>query len=282
MDRCIIITADDFGLCAGVNKAVALAHTKGVLTSASLMANMPNAEEAVSIAKKLPSLGVGLHLNVIQGGPLSKEKLVGCLADSNGRFTYSLPKLLFLASVSARIRKAIRTEFETQIQWLISRGINPTHLDSHKHIHSFPFIYPMVCELARKYGIEKIRRPFEPAGVCRPPWPKPTNRGRAVARKLRITARINRLQNPVFLKNDALLGIAHTGSVSINYYEVVSLHNPFKTVEIMTHPGLTDGLDAMETRLVRQREVEFEALCSDKTKQYFKNSDIKLVHYGNL
>jgi predicted glycoside hydrolase/deacetylase ChbG (UPF0249 family) len=60
MNRCIIITADDFGLCAGVNKAVALAHTKGVLTSAILMANMPNAEEAVSIAKKLPSLGVGL------------------------------------------------------------------------------------------------------------------------------------------------------------------------------------------------------------------------------
>ena len=59
----MIINADDFGLCEGVNKAVFEAHTRGVLTSATIMANMPAVDEAIAIAKKTPSLGVGVHLD---------------------------------------------------------------------------------------------------------------------------------------------------------------------------------------------------------------------------
>ncbi|MGA2094374.1 MAG: ChbG/HpnK family deacetylase, partial [Sedimentisphaerales bacterium] len=71
MDGRLIINADDFGLCRGVNKGIAEAHATGVLTSATLMANMPAAEEAVEIAHKLSNLGVGVHLNLTEGKPLS-------------------------------------------------------------------------------------------------------------------------------------------------------------------------------------------------------------------
>ena len=76
MDKRLVINADDFGLCDGVNRAVAQAHTDGVLTSTTLMANMPAAEEAVKIAKEMPSLGVGIHLNLTEGPPVSKDQSV--------------------------------------------------------------------------------------------------------------------------------------------------------------------------------------------------------------
>ena len=70
MPKKIIINADDFGLCEGVNKGIVKAHTEGVLTSATLMTNMPRADEAVVLTKSLPSLGVGVHLNLTNGWPL--------------------------------------------------------------------------------------------------------------------------------------------------------------------------------------------------------------------
>ena len=76
MNKRIIINADDFGLCKGVNAAVLKAHTEGILTSTTIMANMSAANEAVQIAKKLPNLGVGVHLNLYEGPPVSKDPCV--------------------------------------------------------------------------------------------------------------------------------------------------------------------------------------------------------------
>jgi predicted glycoside hydrolase/deacetylase ChbG (UPF0249 family) len=93
---------------------------------------------------------------------------------------------------------------------------------------------------------------------------------------------MNRLQNRSFFKTEALLGVAHTGNINVNFFRAVSLYNTAATAEAMTHPGYTYDLDASSTRLVKQREVELEALCSEKTKQYFKDAGVKLVHYGRL
>jgi len=95
-------------------------------------------------------------------------------------------------------------------------------------------------------------------------------------------AKINRMQNQDFLKNDAVFGIAHTGKIDVSFFKDVALYNSTRTCEVMTHPGFADGLDADKTRLLHQRKVELEALCSEKTKQYFKDAGVKLVHYGKL
>ena len=88
-------------------------------------------------------------------------------------------------------------------------------------------------------------------------------------------ARINRMQNKDFLKNDALLGIAHTGKIDVNFFKAIALYNSAATVEVMTHPGFVDGLDADKTRLLHQRKVELDAICSEKTKQYLINQKNK-------
>jgi len=282
MEKRIIINADDFGLSEGVNKAVVQAHTDGVLTSATIMANMPAAEEAVEMAKKLPTLGVGVHLNLTEGQPLSKEADVQTLLDASGKFACSPTKLAFFSLAGAKRRSAIRTELAAQIQSVVDKGLKPTHLDSHKHIHSFPTIFSIVCELARRFGIPAIRWPFEPKELSRMPWPLPGQGGKKRAGLIRTMAKINYVQNSAFLKNDALLGVAHTGRIDVSFFRAVALYNSAPTAEVMTHPGLTDGLDPAKTRLVQQRKVELQALCSEKTKQYFKDAGIKLVHYGQL
>jgi len=290
MERKIIINADDFGLCDGVNRAVVQAHTQGVLTSTTIMANMPAARQAVELAKQLPTLGVGVHLNLFEGKPISKDPCVDCLLNTYGEFTYSPCHLSFLSVINRKIRSAIATELAAQIQWAVDNGIKPTHLDSHKHIHSFPAIYPIVCELAKSFKIAAIRWPFEPKQVCQKPssarrmagWPPPSKGGKKRAAIVRTMAIINRKQNPIFLKTQAVLGIAHTGKIDIDFLKTAALQDFAEAVEIITHPGFIDGLDKIKTRLIHERKMELDALCDKITRQYFKDAAVKLVHYGQL
>ena len=281
MDKRIIINADDFGLCDGVNKAVAQAHTEGVLTSATIMANMPAAKKAAKMAQKMPTLGVGVHLNLFEGRPVSKDNCIECLLNADGRFAFS-PLVLSLLSIGRhKIRNAIRTELAAQIQWVIDNGLAPTHLDSHKHIHSFPAIFPIVCELARRFKIAAVRFTLEPEELSQMPWPLPKEGGRKRAGRLRTVAKINRIQNPYFLKTNAFLGVAHMGKIDVNFFKAVTLYNSAATAEVMTHPGLV-GDESDKVRLMHHQRVELEALCSKRTKQYFQDAGIKLVHYGEL
>lgn len=261
---------------------MAQAHSDGVLTSATIMTNMPAAEEAVKIAEEMPTLGVGVHLNLTEGPPISKEECISCLLNADGLFAGSLVKLSLLSLAGHKVREAIRTELAAQIQWVIDHGLKPTHLDSHKHIHAFPALFSIICQLARRFGIRAVRWLFEPKELSRIPWPLTGEDGRVRAQKVRFMARINRLQNRDFLKNDALLGIAHTGRIDANFFKAVALYNSAKTAEVMTHPGYIDGLDPEKTRLIHQRKVELEALCSEKTRQYFEDAGIELVNYGQL
>ena len=282
MDKRLVINADDFGLCDGVNKAVAQAHTDGVLTSTTIMANMPAAKEAVKIAKEMPGLGVGVHLNLTEGSAVSKDQSVRCMLNITGQFAYSPAKLSFLSVTGAKIRNAIRTELAAQIQWVIDNGIKPTHLDSHKHIHIFPAIFSIVCELARRFEIAAVRWSFEPKELMRMPWPLPSEGGRKRAKLIRTMAGINRLQNSKLLKTDALLGVAHMGKIDVNFFKAVALYNPAATAELMTHPALADDSDQNQARLLYKRKAEFDALCSERTKQYLEDGSIELVHYGQL
>jgi len=291
MERKIIINADDFGLCDGVNRAVVQAHTQGILTSTTIMANMPAAPQAIELARQLPTLGVGVHLNLSEGKPVSKDPCVNCLLDTDGQFAYS-PLILSILSVAKRkIRNAIATELAAQIQWVINNDLKPTHLDSHKHIHNFPAIFPIVCELAKNFRIAAIRWPFEPKEVSHKPWPPnvsvggwppPGEEGRRRAGIIRIMANINRRQNPAFFKTQAVLGIAHTGRINVDFLKAAIINSRAETTEIITHPGFIDGLDPTKTRLVQQRKMELDALCDKEIRQYFKDAAVKLIHYGQI
>jgi chitin disaccharide deacetylase len=282
MERRLIINADDFGLCESVNKGIVEAHTKGVLTSTTLMANMPHADHAVELAKSTPTLGLGVHLNLTAGKPLCQDSSIKLILDSQGHFALSPGKLALASLITGKVRTAIETELASQIQWLIDKGIKPTHLDSHKHIHCFPSIFPIICRLAKHFNIPAIRYAGEPTYVSQLPWPLTDRESRKRASLVRTMAKINRWQNSAFFKTDAMFGINHVGRINTVFLRAVSLYNTASTAEVMTHPGYTYDLDTTTTRLVKQREVEIEGLCSEKTKQSFKEAGIKLIHYGQL
>ncbi len=278
----LIVNADDFGLCEGVNRAVKRAHTEGILTSATIMVGMGGATGAVELARETPTLGVGVHLNLFDNVPISKDQRVKILLDANGRFGLSLGRLAIRSMFSKPVRQAIEIELAAQIQWVIDNGIKPTHLDSHKHLHAFPFIYPVIVRLAERFGIGAIRWPFEPARLSGGDWPSPEKGGKTRAHIVRMMARINRRQNSTFIKNDVFLGVAHTGKIDVDFWQQVA-KNPFAgVVEVMTHPGFIEGLDPRRTRLIEQRQIELEALCSEEVRKSLSDADIELTHYGKL
>jgi len=278
----LIVNADDFGLCEGVNRAVKQAHTEGILTSATIMAGMPAAAQAVQLAREMPALGVGVHLNLFDASPVSEDKRIKVLLNSNGEFALSLGRLALKSMLSKPVREAIEIELAAQIQWVIDNGIKPTHLDSHKHFHAFPLIYPVIVSLAKRFNIAAIRWPFEPARLSSPDWPSPSKGGRTRARIVSIMAKINRWQNNKFIKNDMFLGVAHTGKIDADFWQQVAKNSFRGIVEVMTHPGFVDGLDQVRTRLIEQRQVELEALCSEETKKNLTEANIELTHYGKL
>jgi len=281
MAKQLIINADDFGFCRGINRAVAQAHNRGILTSATLMAGAGAAEEAVEIARQTPTLGVGVHLNLLDGRPVSRPDGIGTLLNARGEFALSVSKLALTSLLSKRLRNAVETELAAQIEWVLARRIKPTHLDSHKHIHAFATIWPIVCRLARRFDIPAVRWPWEPPWTANAP-PATDKSDRKRARTVRNMAKVCRCIDATFIKNQCLFGLVHTGRIDGEFWSVLVGKMPPGPAEVMTHPGYAEGLDATKTRLIAQRLVELEAMCSDRTKKLIKDAGIELTHYGKL
>jgi predicted glycoside hydrolase/deacetylase ChbG (UPF0249 family) len=122
-----IINADDFGASIGINRGIIEAHTEGVLTSASLMINMPGAEEAVEHSAAHPDLSIGLHVN----------------------FTNEGDPVIDITDV-----KVAKDELSKQYQLFLDlMGRSPTHLDSHHNVHRMPDLLPLFLELAEEQDV---------------------------------------------------------------------------------------------------------------------------------
>ena len=123
----LIINADDFGRTRGINYGIVEAMKNGVLSSTTIMMNMPYAEHAVNLAKKEGITSIGVHLTFIE----KWISLGKTLVDEHGVFK-KYPELMAEADV-----EEIKTEMRTQIDKLISMGVKPTHLDGHHHVHLY-------------------------------------------------------------------------------------------------------------------------------------------------
>lgn len=155
----LIVNADDFGYSEAVNGAIINAFESSLLTSTSLMVNMPGFDHAVGLIRRHSLLQgkVGLHLNLTEGFPLSNAiKDCSAFCGEDGRLTYRRhERSLFYLGRKERV--AVYNEFRMQLERLLATGIRPMHLDSHHHLHTEWAIAPLVCRLARNYGIRRIR-----------------------------------------------------------------------------------------------------------------------------
>ncbi len=273
MTTSLIINADDFGFSPGITDGIIDAHRHGILTSTTLMANMPDTLRAMALAGENPDLGVGIHLGLTQGRPITSN--LCSLVDGQGNFCRGLPTLLAKVSISGRARREVQREWAAQIEFTMAHKIIPTHLDSHKHIHHWPPLAKITIELSRSYNIGFIRCAREvsiPGYKTRPAYTVLAHL--AAGLQPRITAAGSRT-------TDWFFGLSATGNMSTQTWQALLQHLPPGTGEVMVHPGNPVGLTRQHTRLLAERSLEQDALVDAAVKARCTALGVKLVHYGN-
>jgi predicted glycoside hydrolase/deacetylase ChbG (UPF0249 family) len=221
----LIVNADDFGLSDGVNRGIFETAERGILTSASLMVRQPAAAAAAAYARKAPRLSIGLHLDL-------------------GEWVYRNDEWVPLYSVvSTEDAEAVAGEVAHQLatfQRLMGR--NPTHLDSHQHVHRSEPVRSIVADLAGRLKVP-LREHSPKVRYCGDFYGQ-DGEGRSLAEALTVEA----------LKN--ILESLPTG-----------------VTELGCHPGYDDGL-ATAYRAERAREVE--TLCAPAVREAVATLGIQL------
>ncbi|HWG60002.1 MAG TPA: ChbG/HpnK family deacetylase [Candidatus Acidoferrales bacterium] len=284
----LILNADDFGLTRGVNEAIIRAHREGVLTSATLMANGEAFDDAIAAARANPRLGVGCHLVLVGGTSVADAREIPSLADGAGRLPRTLGALIARVSCGRIRSEEIERELAAQVRKIREAGLEPTHLDTHKHAHAHPVILEAVGRLANASGIRRVRKPLERvADSWRTARPNGDGFARqflgsvamcAAAPRFRAAARKYGLRSP-----DHFFGLAATGHLDDSLLRGIIDTLPEGRTEIMTHPGICDAdLARTGSRLQGQRERELGALLHPAVKRAVAEGGIKLICYREL
>jgi predicted glycoside hydrolase/deacetylase ChbG (UPF0249 family) len=152
----VIINADDFGYSHEVNQSILEAIGKVVISSTTIMANAPAVQEALQIAGRNPQISYGVHLNLTEFQPLSLDadlKSTG-LVDASGNFLGNGFRQL---RPTPNLLQACYEELVLQLQSLLATGLKPSHLDSHHHVHTIPWLLPVITSLQRRFKLFKLR-----------------------------------------------------------------------------------------------------------------------------
>jgi chitin disaccharide deacetylase len=267
----LVVNADDFGFTRDVNRGIVKAHTDGILTAATLMANGDAFDDALRLARQNPSLDIGCHLVLIGGRSLSDA-------------TRALPvtvRELVQAVLLHRLNPY--NELRAQVEKILAAGIGPTHLDTHKHTHLLPQVLDAVVRLSEEFSIRWVRRPFDfplsgsSQGV---PMLKRLTSGSLQLVRNGFHARLARHGCRT---TDHFAGFQLTGRFRSQELEMLFRHLPEGSTEFMCHPGFcTEELRATRTRLKESREQELNALIDPAVKRTLREENVQVVNYRNL
>ena len=261
--RRLIVNADDFGFTRDVNAGIVEAHCRGILTATTLMATGGAFDDAVRLAKETPSLDIGCHL-VLVGAP---------------GFPATIPQLVRAVALR-RIR--IYDELARQVRRIVDAGLNPTHLDTHKHTHLLPPVLEAVARISEEFRIPWVRRPFD----------FPLQPGGVGGAKRAWISRLMRLRNGGFQNAFArhhcrstvwFAGFRLTGRYRAGDLASLIRALPEGITEFMCHPGRCgEDLRAASTRLKESREEELRALIAPEVRVALAESGVTLASFRDL
>jgi len=274
--RLLVINADDLGFAPGVNRGILEAHAAGTVSSASMMVAAPAFGDAVErVHSEAPNLGVGLHLDLVAGKPLTSAP---SLTDpATGRF-HALEALARRALAGQVEAADVRRETEAQLEALTAAGIKPTHIDSHRHAHALPGILPAVAAVAYDAHVPVVRRPLDSPSLLDPV---------ASAKMLVVHAAWRTALTGVAPAHRGLLaraphfrGIAMQGAPDIRDRLLATIDQlPIGATEIMVHPGYDDAVLGAQDTFRAERAVELSALCDPAVIARLQKGDVKLVSF---
>jgi predicted glycoside hydrolase/deacetylase ChbG (UPF0249 family) len=255
----LIVNADDFGFTRDVNAGIVECHRNGILTATTLMANGPAFDDAVRLSRDNPSLDIGCHL-VLVGSPGFPETVAQ----------------LVQAVALGRIR--IHEELVKQVRTILDAGLQPTHLDTHKHTHLLPPVLDAVARISQEFSIPWVRRPFD--------FPVQANGvglgKQIISRGLGIMrGRFHRVLAAHGCRlTDHFAGFRLTGRYDAAELARLIERLPEGITEFMCHPGYCGTeLRAARTRLKDSRERELRALTSREIKTALERFNVRLTNY---
>ena len=267
MPRHLIINSDDYGRSSDISRGIREAHLRGVVTSATCMMNIPVTAEDIALAlRETPRLGLGVHLVLTMGRPISVPETVSSVIDEKGNFfKYNL----FVENLPKLNINEIKAEWHAQIETFIkAAGRKPTHIDSHHHSSFFtPTLFRGMLEVAQEYDCA-IRFPF-------------TNN---VSDELKETFK----EVPDLMKE---FNPRRPDVFIVDFYdEKATQEELFRIInnveagstEIMCHPGYVDDAFAQESVYNKQRETELEILTDPAIKQAIQARGINLITFAEV
>ena len=285
----LIVNADDFGWTEGVNRGIVRAFRQGIVTSTSLMANGQAFADAVALAQATPGFGVGVHLNLSNGPPVAHPGTVKSLLNAAGQFGGGPKQLLLRRAGGGLLLEEVEREWAAQIHKVREAGIEPTHLDGHKHVHMLPGLFGVALKLAKRHGIGAIRVALEASSLRTALASGAKQRASVVmkqgveARGLKLLARDARGQaeRAGIATTDYFCGIAQTGELTREGLEEMLKSLQEGTTELMCHPGYADAaLGKTATRLQDSREAELQILTDTRIRNLVASQGIRLIDYG--
>ncbi len=270
-----------------MNRAIVEAHTHGIVTSSTLMANGPAFGEATQLAKASPALSVGCHIVLIDGEPVLDPSMLSTITDSRN-FRDGLKTFAARALTRRMNPREIESETRAQIQKIQSAGIAVSHIDTHKHTHIFPQILRPLLQAARDCGVRALRNPFGPRFPLRSiqllSQPNLWTRFAEVRILSRFAGQFRRaVDREGFVTPDGTLGIEVTGTLDERLFQAIVQSIPDGTWEFVCHPGYNDAdLAAAKTRLLESRQLELKVLTMPAAREVLAQAGVQLISYRDL
>ena len=286
MRRRLIVTADDFGMAPEVNEAVEAAHRDGVLTGASLLITGAAAPAAVALAKRTPTLEVGLHLAMVAAPPAADPADIPDLLAADGSGLGQRPIVTGArAAMSRRVRAQVRRELVAQFEAFRRAGLRPSHVDGHWHGHQHPDIVRLIVELAPEYGVRTVRWPREPVLASARAARGEVFVGRAIDAALHapiLRAMRARLRRAGIATNDWFYGKTDGGRLTADRLgRIVSRLSPGVS-EIGLHPASRRWTGPHAPPADWRMTEELEALTSPALRDTISRHGVRLVCFSDL
>jgi hopanoid biosynthesis associated protein HpnK len=285
--RRLVVSGDDFGAAAEVNRAVLHAHREGILTSASLMVTGAAASEAVALSRTTPTLAVGLHLVLAQGRPAARAAEIPSLVTRDGGFRTQpvLAGLRYAWEVVFRAGRAeLRRELEAQLAAFAAGGLVPAHVDGHLNMHLHPMVLPILLDLAPRYGIRAVRLPRENLRAAL------RHDARHLARKVSEATIFRalaawaapRLSAAGMVTADRVFGMHQTGHVDEGYVLALIATLPPGVSELYCHPAEAGPAALARHQPGYDHRGELAALTSPRVRAALEAAGVELVSYRQL
>lgn len=281
MSRRLIITADDFGLSSGVNRAVEQAWREGILTGASIMPAGAAFDEAVEIARRNPGLQVGLHLTLVQGTAVLPPERIPGLVDASGNFGDNPVGAGMRYFFDKGLYKQLKREIEAQILKVAEAGIPLSHLDGHLNIHLHPTVFAFLGELMPRHGITSFRLSRERLSHNLA-FDRERVAGKAVERVIfgaLASHALPRLERLGIRHAREVKGVLNSGRMTEEY--VLNILDGLEEglTEIYFHPGSLPDEEISRRMPDYRHESELAAITSPRVRERLAALGIELCNY---